>query len=133
MEGYNKAIDLLHATSTPHGFVAAIQEEDNYRRIWTRDSAICGLASLSTDDAALKQTFKKSIETIFRNQHREGFIPSNVSPIGNNVSYGSAVGRVDNHAWIIISACTYAHVQKEEGWLQQFESGITKSFSLMIA
>ncbi len=133
MEAYQKAIELLLAASTPNGFVAAVQEGDNYRRIWTRDNALCGLAALSTDDATLKQTFKKSIETIFRNQHKDGFIPSNVSPIGDNVSYGSAVGRVDNHAWIIISACTYAHLQKEEGWLQQFESGITKSFSLMIA
>jgi hypothetical protein len=133
MEGYNKAIELLHAASTPSGFVAAVQEEDNYRRIWTRDSALCGLAALSTDDEALKQTFKKSIETIFRNQHKVGFIPSNVSPIGDNVSYGSVVGRVDNHAWIIISACTYAHIQNEPEWLHGFESGIAKSFALMNA
>ncbi len=66
---YDKAIELLHAASTPSGFVAAVQEEDNYRRIWTRDSALCGLAALSTDDVALKQIFKKSIETIFRNHH----------------------------------------------------------------
>ncbi len=133
MEAYNKAIELLHAASTPNGFVAAVHEEDNYRRIWTRDSALCGLAALSTGDAALKQTFKKSIETIFRNQHPTGFIPSNVSPIGDNVSYGSAVGRVDNHAWIIISACTYAHVQQETKWLLQFERNIEKSFALMEA
>ena len=133
MEAYNKAIELLHAASTPNGFVAAVHEEDNYRRIWTRDSALCGLAALSTDDDALKQTFKKSIETIFRNQHPAGFIPSNVSPIGDNVSYGSVVGRVDNHAWIIISACTYAHVQNDREWLRQFERGIEKSFALMTA
>lgn len=133
MEGYQKAIELLHAASTPNGFVAAVQEEDNYRRIWTRDSALCGLAALSTDDEALKQTFKKSIETIFRNQHPDGFIPGNVSPIGDNVSYGSVVGRVDNHAWIIISACTYAHIQDEQDWLRQFETGIAKSFALMTA
>jgi hypothetical protein len=133
MEGYNKAIELLHSASTPNGFVAAVQEENNYPRIWTRDSALCGLAALSTDDAALKQIFKKSIETVFRNQHKDGFIPSNVSPIVDNVSYGSAVGRVDNHAWIIISACTYAHLQIEGEWLQQFESAIEKSFALMTA
>ncbi|HZH96529.1 MAG TPA: hypothetical protein VEY06_11615 [Flavisolibacter sp.] len=130
---YNKAIELLHAASTPNGFVAAVHEEDNYRRIWTRDSALCGLAALSTGDAALKQTFKKSIETIFRNQHRNGFIPSNVSPIGDNVSYGSVVGRVDNHAWIIISACTYGHAQQDKEWLRQFEPAIDKSFALMTA
>ncbi len=56
MDGIQKAIQLLHSASTPNGFVAAVQEEDNYRRIWTRDSALCGLAALSTDDAALKQS-----------------------------------------------------------------------------
>ena len=130
---YNKAIELLHAASTPSGFVAAVYDEDNYRRIWTRDSALCGLAALSTGDAGLKQTFKKSIETIFRNQHKNGFIPSNVSPIGDNVSYGSVVGRVDNHAWIIISACTYAHTQHDKEWLQQYEPAIDKCFALMTA
>ncbi|HVF80504.1 MAG TPA: glycoside hydrolase 100 family protein [Flavisolibacter sp.] len=133
MKGYHKAIELLHAASTPNGFVAAVQEEDNYRRIWTRDSALCGLAALSTDDDELILTFKRSIETVFRNQHAAGFIPSNVSPIGDNVSYGSVVGRVDNHAWIIISACTYAHLQNDPDWLQSFESGIAKSFALMCA
>lgn len=133
MKGYTKAVELLLAASTPNGFVAAVQEEDNYRRIWTRDSALCGLAALSTDDITLKQTFRRSIETIFRNQHKNGFIPSNVSPIGDNVSYGSVVGRVDNHAWIIISACTYAYILDEREWLQQFEASVEKSFSLMTA
>ncbi|MDQ3681471.1 MAG: hypothetical protein M3352_00185 [Bacteroidota bacterium] len=133
MEGYKKAIELLYEASTPNGFVAAVQEEDNYRRIWTRDSSLCGLAALSTDDAPLKQTFKKSIESIFINQHEAGFIPSNVSPVGKSVSYGNVVGRVDNHAWIIISACNYAHVQKEKQWLQQFETAVAKSISLMTA
>ncbi len=82
MEGYKRALELLHAASTRNGFVAAVKEEDNYRRIWTRDSALCGLAALSSDDEALKQTFKKSIETIFHHQHKDGFIPSNVSVDG---------------------------------------------------
>jgi GH15 family glucan-1,4-alpha-glucosidase len=133
MVGYKKAIELLHAASTPGGFVAAIQEEDNYRRIWTRDSALCGLAALSTDDEALKETFKKSIETIFRNQHPAGFIPSNVSPVGHNVSYGNVVGRVDNHAWIVISACTYSRLQNEGSWLQNYSEHISRALELMNA
>ena len=133
MVGYQKALDILRKASTENGFVAAVQEEDNYRRIWTRDSALCGLAALSTDDKNLKQTFKKSIETIFLHQHPQGFIPSNVSPLSQTISYGSVVGRVDNHAWIIISACTYALLQNENQWLQSYKPAIEKCFQLMTA
>ena len=133
MEAYYKAVDLLGQASTPQGFVAAVQEEDNYRRVWTRDSALCGLAALCTDNEELKKTFKRSIESIFQHQHKNGFIPSNVSIDSGHVSYGSSVGRVDNHAWIIISACTYAYLQKEQQWLRKYRSAIDKCFALMSA
>ena len=133
MTGYNKAIHILEQASTNFGFVAAVNEEDNYRRVWTRDSALCGLAALCTDQDALKLTYKTSIETIFKFQHRDGFIPGNVSPDASHVSYGSVVGRVDNHAWIIISACTYAMAQNDQEWLMQYKSAIQKSFRLMTA
>jgi hypothetical protein len=130
---YDKAVELLHAASTPAGFVAAVREEDNYRRVWTRDSALCGLAALTTGDSPLIDTFRRSIETVFGQVHRHGFIPSNVSPGNDLVSYGSAVGRVDNHAWIIISACNYAHVMNKREWLLPFRPLIDGSLALMNA
>ena len=133
MTGYHEAIALLKKVSTPDGFVAAVNEEDNYRRVWTRDSALCGFAALCTNNDELKHTYKRSIETICKFQHADGFIPGNVSPDASYVSYGSVVGRVDNHAWIIISACTYAMAQNEKEWLMKYRSLIDKSFQLMKA
>ena len=130
---YIKAVDLLHHASTAKGFTASVHPEDNYQRVWTRDSALCGIAALSTNDERLTQTFKKSIETIFAHQHMAGFIPSNVPVNTEAVSYGNVVGRVDNHAWIIISACSYAQLQNNIPWLQQFKSGIRRCIDLMSA
>lgn len=124
---------LLGQASTTSGFVAAINEEDNYRRIWTRDSAMCGLAALTTGDPGLIETFKNSIEIILRHQHPAGFIPSNVTIDEKSVSYGNSVGRVDNHAWIIISACNYAFVTNNTEWLLKFEYHFEKCFLLMEA
>lgn len=129
---YNNAIRILQKASTPNGFTAAIQEEDNYRRVWTRDSALCGLAALASEKEDLVQVYKASIETIFAHQHPVGFIPSNVSEKAP-VSYGGVVGRVDNHTWIVISACTYAQVTGEHAWLMPYEGQVQKCFQLMQA
>jgi len=131
-EAYQKAVALLKQVSSPIGFTAAVQEEDNYRRVWTRDSSLCGLAALATGDAALAGTFKTSIETVFQHQHPSGFIPSNVAEDGT-VSYGGVVGRVDNHAWAVISACNYAQVTNDAVWLKQYTSAIEKCLALMTA
>lgn len=128
-----KALELLRYASTPNGFVASVNDEDNYKRVWTRDSAMCGLASLSCGDEGLIKTFKASIETILQHQHRAGFIPSNVSADERTISYGNVVGRVDNHAWIVISACQYAHYTNDIGWLQQYKEHFEKCFRLMEA
>jgi len=133
MEPYQKAIEILHQACTPDGFVTSIAEHDHYGHISTRDTALCGLASLTTDDDDLKQAFKRSIETIFQHQHKNGFIPDNVNPALKQVSYGTSVGRVDNHAWFVISACTYAYAQKERQWLRKFRTAIDTCFSLMSA
>lgn len=131
-EGYSKAVALLHAASTPAGFVAAVAEQDNYKRVWARDSALCGLAALASEDQILIETFRASIETILAHQHPGGFVPSNVAADGS-ISYGGAVGRVDNHAWIIISACTYAAHTGKTDWLHQFVPAVQKIFALMQA
>jgi hypothetical protein len=37
-------MDLVKACISPHGFLASPVRNDNYRRIWTRDGVIIGLA-----------------------------------------------------------------------------------------
>ena len=51
-EGYNRAIEILHKVLTPAGFIASLTDLDNYKRVWTRDAVITGLAVMMTDENA---------------------------------------------------------------------------------
>lgn len=134
--GYNKAIELLRQASTPNGFVASVQQEANYKRVWTRDGVINGLAALQTGDAFLIRTFYQTIRTAFDNQHASGFIPSNVSQEENMRSYGGAVGRADNVCWAVIGLCSYinyinsdaGHELSELHELHELEGDITDNY-----
>ena len=102
-----KAQHLLTQLITPDGFLASTQESDNYRRIWTRDSVVCGLAGLLLKDKTLVNGLKASLKTLGDHQHSSGMIPSNVAPETSEVSYGSLVGRIDTASWWILGACLY--------------------------
>lgn len=106
MEAYLKAISLLTAASSGRGFLASTRQHDNYKRVWTRDGVVNGLAALLTGNDFLVRTFRATLETIFNHQHASGFFPSNVGEDGS-VSYGGTVGRVDNVAWGLIGLSQY--------------------------
>lgn len=129
-DALTKSVSLLSHAQCSLGFTASVETHDNYRRVWARDSALCGLAALSTDDVSLHDTFRKSIETIWRHQHAEGFIPSNVTEDGQ-VSYGGTAGRVDSHAWIVISTCQYAMITGNTSWVASFKAQVDHVFRLM--
>jgi hypothetical protein len=132
-ESYHKAIALLHNASTEKGFVAALHDYDNYKRIWARDGAITSIAALLTNDIALYNTAKKTIETLFDNQHTTGFIPSNVAITQNSVSYGGIVGRVDNCSWAIIGLAAYTLLAKDNSLAHKYKPHVYKAFELMNA
>ena len=126
---YNKAIALLHKVSTPTGFTAAAVAEDNYCRVWTRDSVVCGLAALLTHDEKLIETFKNSLVTIWKHQHAAGFLPSNVDA-NNKVSYGGTAGRADAPAWAVIGLCMYSIHTKDLSLKTAFEQNVTRAFQV---
>ena len=130
--GYIKAIELLREASTPMGFVASVQEHDNYKRIWTRDGVVNGLAALMSSEADLIQTFRATLETIFDHQHPTGFMPSNVAMDGS-ISYGGTVGRADNPSWAVIGLCQYALITQDDSLLQKYRRQVEKCFSVMDA
>lgn len=104
---YQAAIALLHELRTPNGFLASTLAEDNYKRIWARDSMVCGLAALLLEDEELISGLKDSLLTLAEHQHELGMVPSNVDPHTGDVSYGSLVGRIDSNSWFNIGACLY--------------------------
>ncbi len=50
---YSDALALLHQLVTKDGILASTIETDNYKRIWARDSVVCGLAGLWINDTCL--------------------------------------------------------------------------------
>lgn len=118
-EGYHQAIDVLRRCCTEHGFLATPTEQDNYRRIWGRDSGIIGLAALLSGDNELIDACRCSIETLAQNQGPHGEIPSNVDPASRRVSYGGTVGRVDSSLWFVIVCGVYWRMTGDDEFLEQ--------------
>lgn len=106
-EAYQKSIELLQQLSTEKGFVASTHDVTNYKRVWSRDGIIGGMAALTTKDEGLTATFLTTLQTLAHHQDHTGRIPSNISLDGLSVSYGTTVGRVDATIWFIIGVCQY--------------------------
>jgi GH15 family glucan-1,4-alpha-glucosidase len=132
---YHKAIDLLQTVSTSAGFLASAENTSNYKRVWARDGVICGLAALASGDEKLIETFKNTLETLAKNQHKIGTIPSNVFISGHNieVSYGGLAGRVDAVTWFVIGICQYAFYKEDNSFVAKYNNEIEKCFSLLDA
>ncbi len=132
---YIKAIKLLKKCSSNEGFLASNQNISNYKRVWARDGIICGLAALASGDEDLIDTFKKTLETLAKNQHSNGTIPSNVMTNGDQVeiSYGGLAGRVDAVTWFIIGICQYAYYKKDRAFVAKYISEIQKCIALLEA
>jgi hypothetical protein len=133
--GYHKAIDLLHEVASPNGFLASAENTTNYKRVWARDGVICGLAALASGDEQLIATFKNTLDTLAKNQHPIGTIPSNVLVADGNseVSYGGLAGRVDALTWFIIGVCQYAYYKGDAAIVSEYKSQIEKGFGLLDA
>lgn len=132
---YIKAIELLEKVSSSEGFLASAQNISNYKRVWARDGVICGLAALASGDEKLIETFRKTLETLANNQHKNGTIPSNVMTNGDEieVSYGGLAGRVDAVTWFIIGICQYAFYQNDSTFVKKYENNILKCLQLLEA
>ena len=107
VEGYDRALELIHNCSTADGFVASPSDHDNYRRIWARDGVILGLAALMTGDQELVETFRRTLFTLAAHQGSHGEIPSNVDTASGRISFGGTTGRVDSDLWFIIGCCQF--------------------------
>lgn len=123
---YHKAIDLLKQVATPNGFLASAENTSNYKRVWARDGVICGLAALASGDENLIATFEATLQTLAKNQHTSGTIPSNVATIDgkSEVSYGGLAGRVDANTWFIIGVCQLAYYKFDKSIISNYNSEI---------
>lgn len=130
-EGYAKSIELLHRACTPAGFVAAVTDQDNYRRIWTRDGVFTAVAALLTDITLLHDTARQTLITLFEHQHAKGFMPSNVSVDRQHVSYGGSAGRADTPCWAVAGLCLYARHTGDTVLTDRYFARVARCFELL--
>lgn len=124
-ESANNAEALLEQLMSKKGFLASKTTIDNYDRVFARDAIIIGLATLTTNNKKLQQTFKRSLDTLKKHQETNGIIASNVSK--NKVSFGQTTGRVDATLWYIIGVCKYYAHTKNKTFLKAHKQHITKA------
>lgn len=125
-QGYAKAVELLHACRTEHGFVASPSDSHNYHRVWGRDSGIMALAALLSGDQTLIDTARQSLATLARYQGPHGEIPSNVDPVAERISYGGTTGRVDADLWFIITCAEYWRASGDDAFLERILPAVEK-------
>jgi len=130
-EAYEKSLALLRECISEHGFLASSTQKDNYRRVFSRDSAIIGLAALATDDEELIDASKRSILTLAEFQGEHGEIPSNVDGENEKVSYGGTAGRVDATIWFVIFAIAYYKRTKDRAFLEEVISSMHQAMWLL--
>ena len=106
-----RAVACLEDMAKTGFFLASTQSFANYKRVWARDSIICGLSALTLDNSILHKAFENSLLLLARTQGPEGQIASNVQLNENSqpqdISYGTLVGRVDPTLWFIIGIAHY--------------------------
>jgi len=132
-EIYNKAIALIRKSTTKKGILASPDEQDNYKRVWARDSIISGIAGILCNDKVIIEGLKNSLLTLAKWQLDKGTIPSNVGLEPNNpsVSYGSIVGRVDATSWFIIGVCLYLKNINDAKFKLKINSHIVKAIQIL--
>ncbi|KAA3620906.1 MAG: hypothetical protein DWP94_11535 [Flavobacterium sp.] len=124
---HNDAVDLLHRLCTNDGILASTIEADNYKRIWARDSIVCGLAGILLKDPLIMDGLKNSLLTLSKGQHELGMIPSNILPgDSKDISFGSLAGRIDANTWFIIGSCLYFLTSEDDETWNNLKSAVQK-------
>ena len=100
----DKALDLLHALTGPHGIRASLSTTANYDAVFTRDAAMAGIAGLLAGDDQIADGLARTLTYLRDLQGTEGQIASNflVRAEGRpRVSFGTLAPRIDATTWYL--------------------------------
>jgi len=132
----SEAIDLIHMSIADYGIKASPIVQDNYERLWSRDSAVTGLGGILMDDEIIIEGLKTSLLTLAEHQHPRGMIASNVrlDKEGEiDISYGSLVGRVDATGWFVVMSCLYIFHTRDMIFKSAVKPHIDRAISILEA
>ena len=124
-EAQQRALAILHACVTPHGFRASGLAA-GYPQVWARDNGIIFLGAAATGDPQLLAAGRAALETLGAHQSRLGLIPLNVNPDTGYVSTENA-GAVDGNLWFILGHYLHFRQTSDLAFLQQHWATIDRA------
>lgn len=129
--GYEKALEVIKGNSCKYGFYASCIKKSNYKRIWSRDGVIQGLAGIMSGDKEIIENLKSNLRTLKKYQDETGRIASNIDVEREDVSYGRLVGKVDASMWYIIGVGQYYKCSKDKRFLEEFFDSVKKAINYL--
>lgn len=115
-EAYARALDVLRACATEHGFKASALP-GGYPQVWARDSAITALGALLTGEEDLVAAARASLVTLGKTQTELGMIHLNLDTRTQQVTTENA-GAVDANLWFVLGHFAYHRATGDEAFLR---------------
>lgn len=128
-----QALQLLREATADFGIMASPEAQDNYRRLWSRDAMVAGIAALPFEEPDILVGFRKSILTLAEYQHPHGMIPSNVLPDEDDpdISYGGLAGRVDATSWFVVGALHFLRHTGDEKLKRELQPNLLLALEIL--
>ena len=126
--GYKKSVELLKRNSTKYGFQAAPENPDKpeYSYLFGRDTAICALCLLDSDDEQLKTTALTSLESLRDVRSPLGQVPFRADPAHDYRDFWFP-GNLDSTLWWVLAALklVQTHPRHKTEWQADIELSLT--------
>ncbi len=130
---FQQALFVLRKATIEQGILALVEDQENYKRVWSRDASIAGIAGLMAGDEVIIKGLRASMLTLAEAQAETGAIPSNVNPDTRKASYGSLAGRVDATTWWLIASAIYSRHTQDETFIEKIKPHVVKAFAVLRA
>ncbi|MEN9347825.1 MAG: hypothetical protein RLZZ77_1336 [Bacteroidota bacterium] len=127
----HEAWSVLTQCSTTSGIMASPNHADNYRRIWSRDAMMAGVASVFHGHESMIAVHRSSIITLMKAQAFDGQLPSNVTVEEKRTSFGGLAGRVDATTWWLVGAGVYLLHSKDDELKTHLAGSVERAFQVL--
>lgn len=126
-QAHNEAIKVLKMCENKKGLFASGGEE-GYRAIWARDVVISMLGG-SLVGEEFKEVFKKSLETMAKEQSKRGQIPNCVGDFNPDRNSDVTYTTIDSSLWLIIGEYIYARAYRDKKLFRKHKKTIGQALT----